>query len=138
MGSLEKPVDDPGCMETCHDILWKASPRLEETDGDFKTQGLPAQPQVIMGSGLGGQRSDSGQAVLADVEERWIGWAPTGIQRDPLKDHVLIIRSSSTLKCEDKHGGDQILWGTCAKLCRVLKPNRLAVSTVMVNLSQRN
>ena len=36
----------------------------------FKTQGLPAQPQVIMGSGLVGQRGDSGQAVLADVEER--------------------------------------------------------------------
>ena len=53
-----------------HDILRKASPRLEETDGDFKTQGLPAQPQVIMGSGLVGQRGDSGQAVLADVEER--------------------------------------------------------------------
>ena len=35
----------------------------------FKTQGLPAQPQVIMGSGLVGQRGDSGQAVLADVEE---------------------------------------------------------------------
>ena len=48
-----------------HDILRKASPRLEETDG-----GLPAQPQVIMGSGLVGQRGDSGQAVLADVEER--------------------------------------------------------------------
>ena len=53
-----------------HDILRKASPRLEETDGDFKTQGLPAQPQVIMGSGLVGQRGDSGQAVLADVDER--------------------------------------------------------------------
>ena len=52
-----------------HDILRKASPRLEETDEDFKTQGLPAQPQVIMGSGLVGQRGDSGQAVLADVEE---------------------------------------------------------------------
>ena len=36
----------------------------------FKTQGLPAQPQVIMGSGLLGQRGDSGQAMLADVEER--------------------------------------------------------------------
>ena len=36
----------------------------------FKTQGLPAQPQVIMGSGLVGQRGDSGQAVLADVDER--------------------------------------------------------------------
>ena len=70
MGSLEKPVDDPGCMGKCHDILRKASPRLEEMDGGFKTQGLPAQPQVIMGSGLVGQRSDSRQAVLADVEER--------------------------------------------------------------------
>ena len=70
MGSLEKPVDDTGCMGKCHDILWEASPRLEEMDGGFKTQGLPAQPQVIMGSGLVGQRGDSGQAVLADVEER--------------------------------------------------------------------
>ena len=69
MGSLEKPVDDPGCMETCHDILRKASPRLEEMDGGFKTQGLPAQPQAIMGSGLVGQCGDSGHAVLADVEE---------------------------------------------------------------------
>ena len=70
MGSLEKPVDDPGCMETCHDIFRKASPRLEEMDGGFKTQGFPAQPQVIMVSSLVGQRGDSGQAVLADVEER--------------------------------------------------------------------
>ena len=53
-----------------HDILRKASPRLKGTDGDFKTQGLPAQRQVIMGSGLVGQRGNSGQAVLADVDER--------------------------------------------------------------------
>ena len=39
-------------------------------DGYFMTQGLPAQPQVIMGSGFVGQRGDSGQAVVADVEER--------------------------------------------------------------------
>ena len=70
MGSLEKPVDDPGMLETRHDIFGKASQRLEEMDGGFKTQGLPAQPQVIMGSGLVGQRGDSGQAVLADVDER--------------------------------------------------------------------
>ena len=62
-------MDDPGCWRG-HDILRKAAPRLEETDGDFKTQGLRAQPQVIMGSGLVRQRGDSGQAVLADVEER--------------------------------------------------------------------
>ena len=36
----------------------------------FKTPGLPARPQVIMVSGLVGQCGDSGQAVLADVEER--------------------------------------------------------------------
>ena len=63
-------MDDPGCMGKCHDILRKALPSLEEMDGGFKTQGIPAQPQVIMGSGLVGQRGDSGQAVLADVEER--------------------------------------------------------------------
>ena len=63
-------MDDLGCMGKCHDILRKASPRFEEMGGYFKTQGLPAQPQVIMGSGLVGQRGDSGQAVLADVEER--------------------------------------------------------------------
>ena len=57
-------------LEMCHDILRKASPKREEMDGCFKTQGLPAQPQVIMGSGLVGQRGDSGQAVLADVDER--------------------------------------------------------------------
>ena len=62
-------MDDPGCMGKCHDILRKASPRHKEMDGYFKTQGLPAQPQVIMGSGLVGQRGDSGQAVLRDVEE---------------------------------------------------------------------
>ena len=55
-------------MEKRHDILRKASPRLEETYGGFKSQGLPAQPQVIMGSGLVGQRGHSGQAVLADVQ----------------------------------------------------------------------
>ena len=69
MGSLEKPVDDLGCMEKRHDILRKSSRRLKEMDGYFKTQGLPAQPQVIMGSGLVGQRGDSGRAVLRDVEE---------------------------------------------------------------------
>ncbi|KAI4975516.1 hypothetical protein ZWY2020_049123 [Hordeum vulgare] len=53
-----------------HDILRKALPRHEEMDGCFKTQGLPAQPQVIMGSGLVGQCGDSGRAVLRDVEER--------------------------------------------------------------------
>ncbi len=57
-------------MEKRHDILRKASPRLKEMDGNFKTQGLPAQPQVIMGSGLVGQRDESGQAVLADEEKR--------------------------------------------------------------------
>lgn len=57
-------------MEKRHDILRKASPRHEEMDGCLKTQGLLAQPQVIMGSGLVGHRGDSGQAVLRDVEER--------------------------------------------------------------------
>ncbi|KAI5017359.1 hypothetical protein ZWY2020_042247 [Hordeum vulgare] len=42
-----------------HDILRKASP--SSRDGDFKTQGLPAQPQVIMGSAcLDNGDSDSG------------------------------------------------------------------------------
>ena len=57
-------------MEKRHDILRKASPKHKEMDGYFKTQGLPAQPQVIMGFGLVGQRGDSGRAVLRDVEER--------------------------------------------------------------------
>ena len=57
-------------MEKRHDILRKASPRHEEMDGYFKTKGLPAQPQVIMGSGLVGQHGESGRAVLRDVEER--------------------------------------------------------------------
>ena len=70
MGSLGKPAEDPGCMEKRHDILRKASPRLKEMDGYFKTQGLPTQPQVIMGSGLVGQCGDSEHAVLRDVEER--------------------------------------------------------------------
>ena len=70
MGTLGKPVDDPGCMGKRHDILRKASPRHEEMDGYFKTRGLPAQPQAIVGSGLVGYRGDSGRAVLRDVEER--------------------------------------------------------------------
>ena len=64
MGSLGKLAEDPGCMEKRHDILQKSSPMLKEMDIYFKTQGLPAHPQVIMGSGLVGQRGDSGQAVL--------------------------------------------------------------------------
>ncbi|KAI5016669.1 hypothetical protein ZWY2020_006520 [Hordeum vulgare] len=35
----------PGCWRG-HVILRKASPRLKGTNGDFKTQGLPAQPQM--------------------------------------------------------------------------------------------
>ncbi len=48
----------------------KLHPGSKRRTDIFKTQGLPAQPQVIMGSGLVGQRGDSGQAVLADVDER--------------------------------------------------------------------
>ena len=70
MGSLEKPLDDTGCMGKRHAILRKASPRHKEMDGYFKTRGLPAHPQVIMGSGLVGHCGDSGRAVLQDVEER--------------------------------------------------------------------
>ena len=53
----------------------KLHPGSKRRTDIFKTQGLPAQPKVIMGSGLVGQRGDSGQAVLADVEEReeWMG-----------------------------------------------------------------
>ena len=42
----------PGCMEKCHDILRKASPRLKETEDYFMPGSLLVQPQVIMGSGL--------------------------------------------------------------------------------------
>ena len=69
MGSLEKPVDarDAGeAMSSCGKLHLGSKRRTDI----FKTQGLPAQPQVIMGSGLVGQRGDSGQAVLADVDER--------------------------------------------------------------------
>ncbi len=68
-GSLENPVDarDAGeAMSSCG----KLHPGSKRRTDIFKTQGLPAQPQVIMGSGLVGQRGDSGQAVLEDVEER--------------------------------------------------------------------
>ena len=135
IGSLENPVDarDAGGG---HDILRKASLRLKETDGYFQDPRLTCTATSHYGLWLGWTTwwLWTGGATRNDR----IGWALTEAQRNPLKDHVLIIRSSNTLKCEDIHGGDQILWGTCAKLCRVLKPNRLAVSTVMDNLSQRN
>ena len=70
MGSLEKPVDDPGCMGKRHDIFRKASPSHEETDGYTMTGSLPVQPQAIMGSGWVNLRRDSGWMVPADVGER--------------------------------------------------------------------
>ena len=45
-------------------FTWKVPPRPEEKDGYFKTRGLPAQAQAIMGFGLVGQRGDSGRMVL--------------------------------------------------------------------------
>ena len=60
----------PGCMEERHDILRKASPSHEETDGYTLTESLPVQPQAIMGSGWVDLRRDSGRTVPADVEER--------------------------------------------------------------------
>ena len=60
----------PGCMEKRHDILRKASPSHEETDGYPLTGSLPVQPQAIMGSGWVDLRRDSGWTVLRDVEER--------------------------------------------------------------------
>ena len=60
----------PGCMEKRHDILRKASPSHEETDGYPLTGSLPVQPQAIMGSGWVDPRRDSGRTVLRDVEER--------------------------------------------------------------------
>ena len=69
MGTLEQPVDDPGCMEKHHDILRKASPSHEETDGYTLTGSLPVQLQVTMGPGLVDPRRDSGRTVPADVEE---------------------------------------------------------------------
>ena len=59
----------PGCMEKRHDILRKASPSHEETDGYTLTGSLPVQPQAIMGSGWVDLRRDSGRTVPADVEE---------------------------------------------------------------------
>jgi hypothetical protein len=57
-------------MEKHHDILQKASPNHEETDGYTLAGGLPVQPQAITGSGLVDPRRDSGRTVPADVEER--------------------------------------------------------------------
>ena len=48
----------------------KGPPKHKEMDGYFKTLGLPAHPQAIMGSCLVGYHGDSGWAVLRDVEER--------------------------------------------------------------------
>ena len=56
-------------LETAMTSCGKLHPGSKGRMDIFKTQGLPAQPQVIMGSGLVGQRGDFGQAVPADVEE---------------------------------------------------------------------
>ena len=38
-----------------------------------------------------------------------------------LKDYVSVIRFSNTMKCEKSNGGDRVMWGKCANLCRVYK-----------------
>ena len=38
-----------------------------------------------------------------------------------LKDCVSVIRFSNIMKCEKFNGGDRVLWGKCANLCRVYK-----------------
>ena len=50
----------PGCMEKCHDILRKASPRHKETEEYFMPESLLVQPQVTMGFGLVDLNCDSG------------------------------------------------------------------------------
>ena len=70
MGTLEQPVDDPGCMEKHHDILRKASPRLKETEEYSMCGSLPVQPQVTMAlAGLTLVVTLAG-TELADVELR--------------------------------------------------------------------
>ena len=46
--------------EKRRDIMRKAPPKLEETDGYSATGSLPMQPQVTMGSGLVDPSCDSG------------------------------------------------------------------------------
>ena len=57
----------PGCMEKRHDILRKASPSRDETDGYPLIRSLPVQPQAIMGSGWVDLRRDSGRTVDQQV-----------------------------------------------------------------------
>ena len=38
-----------------------------------------------------------------------------------LKDCVSVIRFSNIMQCEKFNGGDRVLWGKCANLCRVYK-----------------
>ena len=52
IGSLENPVDDPGCWRG-HDILRKASPRLKETDGYFQDPRLTCTATSHYGLWLG-------------------------------------------------------------------------------------
>jgi hypothetical protein len=46
--------------EKRRDIMWKAPPRLKETEEYFMPGSLPVQPQVTMGSGLVDPSGDSG------------------------------------------------------------------------------
>ena len=69
-GALEKQVVSLGVAGEVPVFMRKGPPRHKEMDGYFKTRGLHAQPQAIMGSGLVGHRGDSGRMVLRDVEER--------------------------------------------------------------------
>lgn len=64
------PSGSLGDVEEAPVFTRKGPARHKEMDGYFKTRGLLAQPQAIMGSGLVGHHGDSGRAVLRDVEEQ--------------------------------------------------------------------
>ena len=121
-------------MEKRHDILWKASPRLKETEEYFMPGSLPVQPRVTMGSGLVDLNCDSGwdgasrcRTTVGVDEHRRSGelFERPGFGRLVLKQPEV----------RERKKRDRILWVKCTNLCRGLKPNRLAVSPVTDNLS---
>ena len=68
-GTLEKPADGRDAWRSAMTSCGKLHPATKRRMDTPLTGSLHVQPQAIMGSGLVGQCGDSGQAVLADVEE---------------------------------------------------------------------
>jgi hypothetical protein len=91
--------------------LYGRPPRLKEIDGSFKTRNFRVQPQAIMGSSI---VEYFGKTVSRSSCSQTPGSARTS--------------KEAIESCGEK----------CTNLCRVLKPNRLAMSPVMDNVSNWN